>query len=73
MSLVIWANHLVRASATAMQATASQIFDERALHSVESEVVTVKEIFRLQDVRELVEAESRYLPGKQPETGDSGN
>ncbi len=70
VSLVIWANHLVRSSVTAMQATASQIFDERALHSVESEVVSVKEIFRLQDVQELTEAESRYLPGKQPKAGD---
>lgn len=64
VSLVIWANHLVRASVTAMQATAKQIFDERGLHCVESEVVSVKEIFRLQDVQELREAESRYLPGK---------
>jgi hypothetical protein len=33
-------------------------------------VVSVKEIFRLQDVQELTEAESRYLPGKQPKAGD---
>jgi phosphoenolpyruvate phosphomutase len=66
VSLVIWANHLVRASVAAMQATARRIHEERALHSVESEVVSVKEIFRLQDVRELEEAESRYLPGKEP-------
>jgi phosphoenolpyruvate phosphomutase len=70
VSLVIWANHLVRASVTAMQATASKIFDERTLRSVESEVVSVKEIFRLQNVQELAEAESRYLPGKQPKAGD---
>ena len=66
VSLVIWANHLVRASIKAMQATARQIFDDRALHSVEPEVVSVKEIFRLQNVQELGEAESRYLPGKKP-------
>jgi phosphoenolpyruvate phosphomutase len=70
VNLVIWANHLVRASVTAMQATASKIFDERSLRSVESEVVSVKEIFRLQNVQELAEAESRYLPGKQPKAGD---
>jgi phosphoenolpyruvate phosphomutase len=66
VSLVIWANHLVRASVAAMQATARQIFDDRSLHSVESEVVSVKEIFRLQNAQELGEAESRYLPGKKP-------
>jgi phosphoenolpyruvate phosphomutase len=65
VSLVIWANHLVRASVAAMQATARRIHEERALHSVEPEVVSVKEIFRLQDVRELEEAELRYLPGKE--------
>jgi len=70
VSLVIWANHLVRASVTAMQTTARRIYDERALHSVEAEVAPVKEIFRLRDVRELEEAESRYLPGKQPEADD---
>jgi phosphoenolpyruvate phosphomutase len=67
VSLVIWANHLVRASVAAMQSTARQIHEERSLRSVESEVVPVKEIFRLQDVRELEEAESRYLPGKATE------
>lgn len=65
VSLVIWANHLIRASVAAMQATARRIHEERALHSVEPEVVSVKEIFRLQDVRELEEAELRYLPGKE--------
>jgi len=67
VSLVIWANHLVRTSIAAMQATARQIHEERSLQSVEPEVVSVKEIFRLQDARELQEAEKRYLPGKESE------
>jgi len=70
VSLVIWANHLVRSAITAMQATARQIFDDRTLHSVESEVVPVKEIFRLQNAQELGEAESRYLPGKKPKASN---
>ena len=65
ISLVIWANHLIRSSVATMQATARQIHEERSLLSVEPEVVSVKEIFRLQDVRELEEAEKRYLPGKE--------
>lgn len=65
ISMVIWANHLVRTSVAAMQETARQIHHDRSLHSVESEVVPVKEIFRLQDVKELSEAESRYLPNKE--------
>ena len=67
VSLVIWANHLIRASVSAMQQTARQIQEERSLQSVEPEVVSVKEIFRLQNVKELSEAESRYLPAKAPE------
>lgn len=62
ISLVIWANHLLRSSITAMQQTAAQIFQERSLNSVEGRVATVKEIFRLQNAAELEEAEAKYLP-----------
>lgn len=64
VSVVIWANHLLRASIKAMQATAAQIYAERSLRSVEKEVVSVKEIFRLQNAGELKEAEKHYLPAK---------
>jgi phosphoenolpyruvate phosphomutase len=64
VSLVIWANHLLRASTKAMQQTAAQIHAERSLSSVEDQVVSVKEIFRLQNAAELKEAEKRYLPAK---------
>jgi hypothetical protein len=60
--LVIWANHLLRASIKAMQQTAAQIYQEQSIGSIESQVVTVKEIFRLQNAAELKEAEQRYLP-----------
>ena len=63
ISLVIWANHLLRASITAMQKTAAQIFEDQSLHNVEKEVVTVKQIFRLQNAAELGQAELKYLPG----------
>jgi len=62
ISLVIWANHLLRASVTAMQQTAAQIFKDQSLHNVEKEVATVKEIFRLQNAAELAQAELKYLP-----------
>jgi phosphoenolpyruvate phosphomutase len=62
ISLVIWANHLVRSSITAMQKTAAQIFQEQTLQNVEHAVVPVKEIFRLQNAEELEQAEKRYLP-----------
>ena len=62
VSLVIWANHLLRAGIKAMQQTAAQIYKEQSIGSIESQVVTVKEIFRLQNAAELEEAEQRYLP-----------
>ena len=62
VSLVIWANHLLRTSIKAMQQTAAQIHAERSLLSVEDQIVPVKEIFRLQNAAELKEAEKRYLP-----------
>jgi len=62
VSLIIWANHLLRASIKAMQQTVAQIYQEQSISSIESQVVTVKEIFRLQNAEELEEAEQRYLP-----------
>lgn len=61
-SMVIWANHLLRSSIKAMQQTAAQIYSEQTLVNIEPEVVSVKEIFRLQNAEELKEAEMRYLP-----------
>ncbi len=65
ISMVIWANHLMRASITAMQQTAAKIFQQQNLFQVEKEVATVKEIFRLQNDEELRDAELRYLPQKE--------
>jgi phosphoenolpyruvate phosphomutase len=62
ISVVIWANHNLRAAISAMQQTTRTIFKERSLRNVEDRVVSVKEVFRLQNADELIEAEERYLP-----------
>jgi phosphoenolpyruvate phosphomutase len=62
VSVVIWANHLLRASITAMQATAAQLRRDDTLLNVEPQVAPLHEVFRLQGDEELQEAESRYLP-----------
>lgn len=62
VSLVIWANHLLRSSVAAMQRTAQTIFEASSVAPVEAEIVGVQEIFRLQGAAELEEAEARYLP-----------
>ena len=62
VSLVIWANHSLRSSITAMQRTAAELYQEQTLLIVEHEIAPVKEIFRLQNAEELRAAELRYLP-----------
>src|ERR1700689_193397 len=61
ISLVIWANHMVRSATSAMQAIAKEIHDSETLVNVEDRVATVNEIFRLQDADEYSAAESVYL------------
>ncbi|MFN2419621.1 MAG: phosphoenolpyruvate mutase, partial [Candidatus Limnocylindria bacterium] len=65
VSVVIWANHLMRSSLTAMHQTAQQIREEESLINVEDRIVTVKEVFRIQGASELEEAERRYLPVRE--------
>ncbi|MDR4495007.1 MAG: phosphoenolpyruvate mutase [Nitrospirales bacterium] len=62
ISLVIWANHMLRASVASMQATARTLQEQENLLSIEDEIISVSEIFRLQGAAELLEAEKRYLP-----------
>jgi hypothetical protein len=44
-----------------MQRTAAKIYREQSLLAIQTEIASVKEIFRLQDVAELIVAEQRYL------------
>jgi phosphoenolpyruvate phosphomutase len=61
ISVVIWANHLVRSAATAMQSVAKDIRQSETLINVEDRIVSVDEIFRLQDADEYSAAERQYL------------
>lgn len=62
ISMVIWANHLLRSSIQIMQQTAATLFEQKSLRNVEPNVAALKEIFRLQNVAELKTAEMKYLP-----------
>ncbi len=68
ISLVIWANHLVRTNIAAMQATARTLFESESLVDVEGRVATVSEIFRLQGADELLEAEKIYAKSARQDT-----
>ncbi len=62
IKLVIWANHLLRASMTAMQQAAETIQREHSVLSLEHQIATVADVFRVQNEAELQAAEKRYLP-----------
>jgi phosphoenolpyruvate phosphomutase len=61
ISVVIWANHMLRAAASAMQSVAKEIHGSETLVNVEDRIVPVAEIFRLQDADEYSVAERLYL------------
>jgi phosphoenolpyruvate phosphomutase len=61
ISTVIWANHLVRSAVSAMQSVANEIHESQTLVNVEDRIVSVNEIFRLQDADEYTAAERLYL------------
>ena len=65
ISLVIWANHLLRASVEAMERVGSELSRSATAAKVEDEIAPLAHIFELQEAHELQRAESRYL-GKQP-------
>ena len=61
ISMVIWANHLLRAATAAMQSVAKEIYATETLVNVEDRVASVNEIFRLQDAEEYSAAERMYM------------
>ncbi|MGD9603039.1 MAG: phosphoenolpyruvate mutase [Gammaproteobacteria bacterium] len=68
ISLVIWANHMIRSAVSAMQKVAAQIHQDESLVEIEDRVASVDEIFRLQGADELEAAEERYFSGLRDET-----
>jgi phosphoenolpyruvate phosphomutase len=72
VSMVIWANHLLRSAVSAMQRTAQTIFETSSIVPIEAEVASVAEIFRLQGAAELQAAEAIYLPASDAAPAPSG-
>uniref|UniRef100_T1J6D2 phosphoenolpyruvate mutase n=1 Tax=Strigamia maritima TaxID=126957 RepID=T1J6D2_STRMM len=66
ISLIIWANHNLRASINAIKDTSAEIFKKQSLIDIEKKVAPVKEIFRLQREDELQSAEKKYFPQARP-------
>lgn len=64
VSLVIWANHNLRAALSAMREISQRIMEEQSLTSAETKVASVKEVFQIVGQSELAAAEARYLKPK---------
>jgi phosphoenolpyruvate phosphomutase len=64
ISLVIWANQLVRAATKAMQEAAGKMLIQDEIVSLEKNIASMGSIFQLQNTGELKQAEARYHPKK---------
>jgi len=65
ISLVIWANHMIRASIAAMKDISEQIAKHESVANVDDQIATVNEIFVLQGADELARAQEKYLKNKE--------
>ena len=61
VGLVIWGNHAIRAAITAMQACFAAVMTEGGIAGVDSRIVSVEEVFRLQRMSAVKETEQRFL------------
>ena len=61
VSMVIWANHNMRAAVSAMRQVSKAIRESESLVAVEEEITPVREVFSLTGQAELAAAEARYL------------
>lgn len=68
VSVVIWANHMLRAAVAAMQALAREVHATESLMNVEDRIAPLGEIFRLQRAEELLAAERQYAAARERAT-----
>ena len=67
ISVVIWANHLLRASVLAMRDSAKSLFQEQSPLAIADRIASLEEVFALQHMQEFIDAKQRYRPIKPPE------
>lgn len=61
IKMVIYGNHAIRAAVTAMQDVFAAILRDGGIQNVDKRIVSVEEIFRLQDMDQVKINEKRYL------------
>lgn len=68
ISLVIWANHMIRASVASMERISAAVYANESVADIEDNIAPVKKLFSLQGADELSQAQERYLRPKGSET-----
>jgi 2-methylisocitrate lyase-like PEP mutase family enzyme len=61
VKMVIYGNHAIRATISAMQKVFSVIIEERGIKAADREIVPVTEVFRLQDMDKVKRLENSFL------------
>jgi phosphoenolpyruvate phosphomutase len=61
IKMVIYGNHAIRASVTAMQKVFARIRADGGIHNANNDIVSVEEIFRLQRMDEVKANEKKFL------------
>ncbi len=61
ISLIIWANHMIRASIHAMESISQKIYQDKSVVDIEDKIANINRIFSLQGVDELDQANKKYL------------
>ncbi len=61
VKMVIYGNHAIRASVTAMKDVFARILADGGIHRVQNDIVSVEEIFRLQRMDGVKQTEKRFL------------
>lgn len=61
ISIVIWANHAMRASIKAMDSICRKVYKEQSVGNIEDDIASMDSIFNLLNYSELTNAEKKYL------------
>jgi phosphoenolpyruvate phosphomutase len=61
VAMVIYGNHAIRACVTAMQQVFARIRADGGIHNINQDIVSVEEIFRIQDMDRVKADERRFL------------
>lgn len=61
IGIAIWGNHAIRAAVTAMRQCFADVLKDGGIAGVDGRIVSVEEVFRLQRMADVKEAEKRFL------------